>query len=144
MRNQQEKEEILKVTDLESYWWIGLFRDSWKWSDQSNSPFRRWSNGEPGSGDEFCAIHNKRTAAWHDVPCDTKFWFICSVPMLKVLKVELIAEGSVDLNDPARQEAILEQMEKHMRDQGIHQFRLRWRKQPDGEIFHEKKEEQKP
>ncbi|KAJ4928053.1 hypothetical protein JOQ06_015852 [Pogonophryne albipinna] len=90
MRTQQEKEEILKVTD-ESSWWIG----------------------------------------WADAYCSDKIGFICSVTVIKLLKVELQFEASLDLTDPSVQEDVRNQMEKHLRDNGIHEeFTLRWRKHP--------------
>ncbi|KAF3833572.1 hypothetical protein F7725_024776 [Dissostichus mawsoni] len=49
MRNQQEKEEILKVTD-ESTWWIGVYRKLWNWPDRSISSLALWNNGEPNGG----------------------------------------------------------------------------------------------
>ncbi|XP_067468178.1 macrophage mannose receptor 1-like [Thunnus thynnus] len=138
MRNQQEKEAIMSVIDDQPHW-IGLSRDSWKWSDQSSSLFRAWWTDEPNNqgGREFCASNFKQ--GWADIPCDYKSPFICSVsPTMKLLKVVLKPERSVDLNDPQVQEAVLKQMEKHMRDQGIQKFRLSWRKQPNGEIFNKR------
>lgn len=76
MRNQQEKEAIMRAT-VQSHWWIGLSRVAWTWSDQSNSSFRAWGKEEPNNaGWEHCA----RTAVtlWADVSCDRKIPFICS------------------------------------------------------------------
>ncbi|XP_040909715.1 putative C-type lectin domain family 20 member A [Toxotes jaculatrix] len=58
------------------------------------------------------------------------------IPMMKVLKVVVSSEGSVDLNDPLVQEALLNHMTKRMKDSRIPQkFRLSWRKQPNGKVF---------
>ncbi|XP_042363002.1 macrophage mannose receptor 1-like [Plectropomus leopardus] len=135
IRNQQEKEKIMSVID-QSHWWIGLSRDVWTWSDQSNSSFRVWRYREPnGRGSERCVCSLE--TGWYDLYCDRKTPFICSVPIIRLLRIVLKSNGSVDLNDPSAQEAVLNHMERRMRDHGIGQkFRLKWKKQPNGKVFH--------
>lgn len=59
----------------QSHSWIGLSRVGWKWSDQSNSSFRMWGNGEP-DGKEYCVF--TRLGVWGDMNCGRKIPFICS------------------------------------------------------------------
>ncbi|XP_058236229.1 macrophage mannose receptor 1-like [Hemibagrus wyckioides] len=81
VRNQTENEEIWRVinSSIPTYSgvWIGLFNDSWKWSDQSNSSFRYWSSNKPSGGLNCSAVSESEKRYWSDVNCTEKLPFIC-------------------------------------------------------------------
>ena len=79
VRNQEEYQEIEKVmVKIENYW-IGLHRDSWKWSDGSSYSFSDWNTpGEPNSGMENCAaLEFSSGSKWADWDCEVMCAFIC-------------------------------------------------------------------
>ncbi|KAF1391051.1 hypothetical protein PFLUV_G00064580 [Perca fluviatilis] len=142
VRNMAENQKVLvKIAGLD-YVWIGLFRDSWKWSDGSNSSFSFWKTRQPDDNNETCvAADFSQSGAWEDWPCDMERAFICYGPVVttskKVLKVKFENKNNVDLNDPAVMEAMLKQLKQKLRAQGLdHNIKLSWRKQADGKVFH--------
>uniref|UniRef100_A0A3P9K6W1 C-type lectin domain-containing protein n=1 Tax=Oryzias latipes TaxID=8090 RepID=A0A3P9K6W1_ORYLA len=72
---------IMELTPAGKKPWIGLFRDSWKWTDGSNSSFRNWKVGRPNNyqnQNENCAVADfESSGQWDDRNCDEKRAFIC-------------------------------------------------------------------
>ncbi|KAF5891485.1 macrophage mannose receptor 1-like isoform X1, partial [Clarias magur] len=77
VRNQTENEEIKSVIQGFENVWIGLFNDSWTWSDQSNSSFRYWSSNKPSGGLNCAAVNVSDQHYWSDVNCTNTLPFIC-------------------------------------------------------------------
>ncbi|KAI4823550.1 hypothetical protein KUCAC02_012131 [Chaenocephalus aceratus] len=150
VRNLTENQQIVELLPPGIYW-IGLYRDSWKWSDGSSSPFRYWAGGEPNNRNynEACvaaAFHN--SGKWKDADCGLRKHFICYksvVPVsMQVIKVRVQKPNGVDLNDPAFLAAMLVEAKKNLRAQGLDDnVQVAWRKQPDGQVFHKEEEEKK-
>lgn len=61
----------------ESDWWVGLYRDSWTWSDQRDTSFTVLALGEPNGhgGEPFTAASLK---GWINYSSPFKMAFICS------------------------------------------------------------------
>ncbi|XP_030278847.1 lectin-like [Sparus aurata] len=148
VRNTAENQKIKDLVSAGYIAWIGLFRDSWKWSDGSNSSFRYWLQGEPEGGNQACVLGSLRNSGkWFDDPCDRNRPFVCYITMTtkQVIKVRLERkDSSLDLNDPAVMEQMLKEVQQRLKDQGVKgDVKLSWRKQADGKVFHKEEEETK-
>ncbi|XP_034146765.1 C-type lectin [Esox lucius] len=138
VRNLVESINIGKIIPKLSYAWIGLHRD-WSWSDQSKSAFRYWLSGKPDNRYNTCVSMSNYYGKWEDYPCETQLPFSCySVKKQKVVSIRLNPkEQNMDLTSHAVQEAILQQIKTELRKKGMSDdVNLRWKKQPDGKVFH--------
>ncbi|XP_047445208.1 putative C-type lectin domain family 20 member A [Mugil cephalus] len=66
----------VNLSDGKDYW-IGLFRDTWRWSDGSSFSFRHWDQ-TLSPGDE-CAVTmlNEEQGRWKNADCTDKKPFFC-------------------------------------------------------------------
>ncbi|XP_042372768.1 C-type mannose receptor 2-like [Plectropomus leopardus] len=80
---EEVKSELKGELETETDWWIGLFRDSWRWSDGSNVSFRFWDPQNYGpllsdNSDNRCAMTMwQKRGKWGTDKCVTKKHFIC-------------------------------------------------------------------
>nr|XP_055057848.1 lymphocyte antigen 75-like [Misgurnus anguillicaudatus] len=79
VRNKTENEQIqTKINNNDHEVWIGLFSDSWEWSDKSNSTFRYWNSGKPsGAKDQCTEVLMNDQGRWNDASCSTSLTFVC-------------------------------------------------------------------
>ncbi|KAI4896350.1 hypothetical protein NFI96_021815 [Prochilodus magdalenae] len=93
VRNQTENQQVFNLTQSHSasHIWIGLFNDSWTWSDQSNSSFRYWKSGPDhyGQGAECAAVSITEKGQWDNENCSNQLPFICHQNKLILIQQNL-------------------------------------------------------
>uniref|UniRef100_A0A671YPN6 C-type lectin domain-containing protein n=1 Tax=Sparus aurata TaxID=8175 RepID=A0A671YPN6_SPAAU len=80
VRNMTENQKVMDLVPAGQKAWIGLFRDSWKWSDGSNSSFRYWAEGQPNNygGNQDCVVAGLGIdGKWWDDPCGQTRPILC-------------------------------------------------------------------
>ncbi|XP_056598348.1 secretory phospholipase A2 receptor-like [Triplophysa dalaica] len=80
VRNQTDNQLIHNIiNNTETSVWIGLFRDSWEWSDNTDSAFRDWDSAKSDNhgGSKDCTAVHLNTEKWHDVSCSHSHTFVC-------------------------------------------------------------------
>ncbi|XP_073725951.1 C-type mannose receptor 2-like [Misgurnus anguillicaudatus] len=93
VRNQIENEQIQKImndTNISEVW-IGLFSDSWEWSDTSESGFRNWYSPQPDhAGSEDCTVLRMSPQGhWIDLVCSISQTFVCHEDNLILIQMNL-------------------------------------------------------
>ncbi|XP_058477627.1 macrophage mannose receptor 1-like [Solea solea] len=130
--------QMLNQSGSPSLAWMGLFKDEWKWSDQSNASFRYWSSSQPNN-DGNCALYTRYSKTWYDRGCTYAHPFLCytAIPQtVWTVRMKIESHTLIDLNDPTVTEAMLTQFQSKL--EGV---KLQWRVQPDGKIFHKEEAE---
>ncbi|XP_056604133.1 macrophage mannose receptor 1-like [Triplophysa dalaica] len=93
VRNQTENQLIHNIiNDPHTSVWIGLFRDSWEWSDNTDSAFRNWRSGEPNNsgGSEDCTeARVNDQGQWNDARCSNSNMFVCHEDELILIQKNL-------------------------------------------------------
>ncbi|KAF4071310.1 hypothetical protein AMELA_G00271750 [Ameiurus melas] len=131
------------VRNIQGDSWIGLYRDTWKWSDGTNASNIPWYPGQPDNyyGNENCAVvYNKQ---FYDEPCTNLRYFFCHTifpARSQIMRLQVKSDGSVF--DPAVQSSILDQIKQKLKENGmLENTTVTWKVQPDGNIFHKKKDD---
>ncbi|KAL1280948.1 hypothetical protein QQF64_015548 [Cirrhinus molitorella] len=135
--------EQLNLLSNESSLWIGLFLDSWQWSDQTNLSFRHWKADQPslisGSGD-CVGMSINNSGKWVQYSCDQRQPFICygddKLIRKQIVRLKLSCDGKCTLNDPSLQTAFLNKISEKLKSMGVESDKMSWIQGEGEEVFH--------
>ncbi|XP_016393998.1 macrophage mannose receptor 1 [Sinocyclocheilus rhinocerous] len=127
----------------ESSLWIGLFLDSWQWSDRRNLSFRYWEADQPsqssGSGD-CVGMSRNNSGKWAQYSCDLQQPFICygadKLIRKQIVRLKLSCYAKCTLNDPSLQTAFLNVISEKLKSMGLKSDKMSWIKGESEEVFH--------
>ncbi|KAL6467853.1 hypothetical protein MHYP_G00235300 [Metynnis hypsauchen] len=140
IRNSNELSRVSTFLSSAEYLWLGLFADTWTWSDQSSSSFRNWGSEKSLNLLNYsnCVVMDMNDyGSWKNLICDMKLPFLCykvaSLKKRQIVEVKVSSDGNKDLNDPLMKTDILKQIDEKLRRMGNY-TNLSWREN-NGKVF---------
>ncbi|KAI4790303.1 hypothetical protein KUCAC02_034709 [Chaenocephalus aceratus] len=79
------KEEIKISSNPDNYLWIGLFRDTWRWSHGKNFSFRHWEDSFEDEASKTCAMTTPK-GKWSSDECTEEKPFYCYADKVILIK----------------------------------------------------------
>ncbi|XP_042567478.1 lectin-like isoform X1 [Cyprinus carpio] len=113
IHNSKENNQINKILLSGYYIWIGLFLDSWEWSDQWDLRFKHWAASQPSMSSGDCAgMSTTDSGKWFQQSCDLQQPFVCygDDKRKQIVRLKVTCNGKCTLNDPSLQTAILDEV----------------------------------
>ncbi|KAL7851013.1 hypothetical protein AOLI_G00213690 [Acnodon oligacanthus] len=142
IRSPWEQKQVTSLVNKGISLWVGLFLDTWQWSDQWSLLFRNWASGQPSSGNSSCAaVVMGDSGKWIADNCSLRHPFICYIDAERkrknqTVKVTVSSNGKVDLNDPFVKVTLLNEIEKQLKSQGMaNNTKLSWIQKNNNKVF---------
>ncbi|KAL7851019.1 hypothetical protein AOLI_G00213750 [Acnodon oligacanthus] len=141
IRSPWEQKQVTRLLNKGVSVWVGLFLDTWQWSDQWSLLFRNWAAGQPSSRTGGCAaVVMSDSGKWIADNCSLQHPFICfarkGMKKKMVMKVMVSSNGKADLNDPLVKAELLNKTVKNLKGQGIaNDTILSWRERSNAKVF---------
>uniref|UniRef100_A0A8C6Q0G7 C-type lectin domain-containing protein n=1 Tax=Nothobranchius furzeri TaxID=105023 RepID=A0A8C6Q0G7_NOTFU len=77
VRNLSENQRLMTLVQSSGAW-FGLYRNNWRWSDDSTMSYTSWNKKYPAGGIRGCvAAGFKGPGGWEDWMCDAEKVFVC-------------------------------------------------------------------
>ncbi|KAL7851010.1 hypothetical protein AOLI_G00213660 [Acnodon oligacanthus] len=121
IRSPWEQKQVTSLVNKGVSVWVGLFLDTWQWSDQWSLLFRNWASGQPSSGNGSCAaVVMGDSGKWIADNCSLQHPFICfakedRMKKKQIVKVTVSSNGKADLNAPLVKAELLNKIEETLK-----------------------------
>ncbi|XP_058240556.1 putative C-type lectin domain family 20 member A [Hemibagrus wyckioides] len=100
--NSSDNNMLVQIRNIQGDSWIGLYRDTWKWSDGTIASNLLWYPGQPDNygGVENCAV--VYNGLFYDAPCANLYYFFCHSNEAETKRKRQVGEHHSDLEAAAR------------------------------------------
>uniref|UniRef100_A0A9J7ZUL0 C-type lectin domain-containing protein n=1 Tax=Cyprinus carpio carpio TaxID=630221 RepID=A0A9J7ZUL0_CYPCA len=134
IQNQTEQNQLSVMKPYTSAW-IGLFRNVWKWSDETYVSTSSFTRLPLQSGLQSpCGVSDPGGIISYQV-CSNILPFVCMQRAKKQI-VRLRVKSGQNLNDPAVMTVILQKIKQKLKEWGIEkETKVTWRVQANGYVF---------
>ncbi|XP_062866760.1 macrophage mannose receptor 1-like [Trichomycterus rosablanca] len=136
--NDEENTLAMLIAQQQTWSWLGLYRDTWRWLDGNNATTVVWQTGAPDNAvpPENCATY--QSGGLGDEQCSNTHYFFCHSVVVpkKQQMVKLLLNSDDSVFDPAAQEAILDLVKAKLKEHGVWQnITVTWKLQADENVF---------
>ncbi|XP_051989316.1 macrophage mannose receptor 1-like isoform X2 [Xyrauchen texanus] len=140
IRSSEEQNQLNSIVGQGPWVWIGLFLDSWEWSDQWSLFFRYWATGQPSQGSDCVGMLTNDSGRWVPDSCDLQRPFVCHgderLTKKQIVRLKLSSDEKSNLNDPLTQTAVLNKISEKLKSTGLESnSKISWRKQEGENMF---------
>uniref|UniRef100_A0A8C2GX86 C-type lectin domain-containing protein n=1 Tax=Cyprinus carpio TaxID=7962 RepID=A0A8C2GX86_CYPCA len=137
IRSREDNDEINTLqSSLQVFVWIGLYRDTWKWSDQANfTSSTQLATQTFGLQTYDCVGAYINTGTPDDWTCSSAYYFCCNTVKRKRQVIRVQVKAAENMDEDKLKALVLKQFKQTLSDEDVS---LTWRTQPNGKVFQKK------
>ncbi|XP_043077432.1 macrophage mannose receptor 1-like [Puntigrus tetrazona] len=141
IHNSDELDQINQILLSGYVIWIGLFLDSWGWSDQWDLSFRHWAAGQTSQTSGDCVgMTRTNSGRWSQYSCDLEQPLICygddKLIKKQIIRLKLSCNGKCTLSDLSLQTPILNEISEKLKSMGLEgDSKIIWRNEEGDKVF---------
>ncbi|XP_026122104.1 putative C-type lectin domain family 20 member A [Carassius auratus] len=134
IRSPEDNDKINTLqSSLQAFVWIGLYRDSWKWSDQTNfTSSTQLTTQKFGQRTFDCVGAYINSGSLESWSCSLVYYFCCNTVKRKKQMIRVQVKAAENVDEDKLKALVLNQLKQTLSDEDI---TMTWRTQPNGKVW---------